>query len=362
VSDFVKTLTSGLWRFVYAWMLPAAITAGVFAVLVLPAMVDAPLVGHAAARFSKQSLLTQLAVVTAVAVSISILLALNSVPLYRVLEGYSWPDRLYKKRRERHIQKWKQINEQVKGGIDPNLGLLRTQLLWERFNQLPEKEDDILPTRLGNALKALETYAVNRYGFDSQTFWYELRAVVPESLRKDIDDAESVVDFFISFLYLSILFGLISLLIGVLANSVASIVAAIVALGLVPIFYLRAVKSTGEYKITVQALVNVGRPKLADTFALETPSGTDDERKMWNALTSFVFWGDEESKKTLDQYRIGKSADRKPQAPTGYPSRNARRRMKARKLAKTTTSEDSKPGSGTMERSAMDQQAHRGQM
>jgi hypothetical protein len=64
-----------------------------------------------------------------------------------------------------------------------------------------------------------------------------------------------------------------------------------------------AVISTSYYANTVQALVNLGRIKLANEIGLEIPRSIDHERRMWWLLTSFVYKNDPEAIKELDRYR-----------------------------------------------------------
>ena len=75
-------------------------------------------------------------------------------------------------------------------------------------------DDQILPTKFGNAIRAFETYGKTRFNMDSQTLWHELLAVAPRNIQSEIDSARSSVDFFVALLYLSVFFGLSSLVVG----------------------------------------------------------------------------------------------------------------------------------------------------
>lgn len=302
MTDVVKALAGGLWRFVYAWILPTAMVAGVFVVVVFPVTLDLPWVGDLASRVARQPLGTRVAIFTSSIVALAILLALNSAPLYRLLEGYSWPRWAFERGRKTQIDRWRKLHKRITQAAAEKVSLPRRQILQERYSQLPRKADYFLPTRLGNALKALETYASHRYGFDSQTFWYELQAIAPDQLRKDIEIASSVVDFFVGLLYLAALFAVVALGVGIAAGDAGSIVAGFVAVGGVPFFYWRAVRSAGESQAAVQALVNTGRFKLAEMFRLQVPATLKQEQEMWQALTDFVAWGGRKSRATLDLY------------------------------------------------------------
>ena len=58
-----------------------------------------------------------------------------------------------------------------------------------------------MPTRVGNELRAMETYGFNRFGLDMQTFWYELYSDAQASLRDDIDSNELHADTYVCSIY-----------------------------------------------------------------------------------------------------------------------------------------------------------------
>jgi hypothetical protein len=55
------------------------------------------------------------------------------------------------------------------------------------------------------------------------------------------------------------------------------------------LWYEMAIISTSYWATTVQALVNLGRKKLANEMGLELPDSIEAERQMWWYLTSFVY-------------------------------------------------------------------------
>src|SRR5262249_52427549 len=72
--------------------------------------------------------------------------------------------------------------------------------------------------------------------------------------------------------------------------------------------YHLAIVSSSYWASTVQALVNVGRVKLAQQMGLEMPATVDAEREMWWLVTEFVSNGFGPAACELDKYR--KSAAR----------------------------------------------------
>jgi hypothetical protein len=61
-------------------------------------------------------------------------------------------------------------------------------------------------------------------------------------------------------------------------------------------------RSTVEWGYTVQALVNIGRVKLADSMGLQLPESLEKE-KMWGLVTKYGFFGEEADGERLNQIR-----------------------------------------------------------
>jgi hypothetical protein len=335
MDQLLKVFTGSFWRYLYAWMLPSAIAVGAFALVILPEVRDLPVLRDLAA--TTKSAVAGGLILGFASLTLSALLALNYVPLYRLLEGYNWPEWLFRRRRRAQINAWKDLKQEMDrlsklaypdrsgasddeddasdgevGAADDEIddrraySLNRYALASEQLKQFPESAEHFLPTRLGTALRAMETYGQQRYGLDSQTFWYELGTLVPEPLQKENENARATVDFFISFLFVSSLFSLSALVIAVLRGRPSLLVAAAAAGILMPYFYQRAVKSVGELQYAVQAIVNVGRTRLAQAYGLRLPATVQEERELWSALTDFVAWGEqgnEQAAKLLERWR-----------------------------------------------------------
>jgi len=302
MADLIKTLSGNLWKFVYAWLLPAIVAVSAFTLFIFPALKDLTVVGNLVNAANQNVVIRSIMFVVA-ALLVAILLALNATPLYRFLEGYTWPRWAYEARKRAQLRRLKRVKAVAFAPPGNRVDVIRQQLAWERLQEYPD-EQYLLPTRLGNAIKAFETYGKDRYGLDSQMFWFELVTVAPDALQKEEQDARAVVDFFVSAIYLAALFSAAGVLVGSLRANLQSLVAGAIAAALVPFFYSRAVNSIRQWRLVVQALVNVGRLKLANALGLALPGTLEEERQMWQALAGFVFWGGEAYAKDLDAFRI----------------------------------------------------------
>ncbi len=75
---------------------------------------------------------------------------------------------------------------------DAALAMVGTELARRRL--FPEREDDFLPTRLGNALRSAERRAGAPYGLDAVVVWPRLYPLLADALRALVDDRRDQLD------------------------------------------------------------------------------------------------------------------------------------------------------------------------
>src|SRR5262249_46583191 len=143
------------------------------------------------------------------------------------------------------------------------------------------------PTRLGNALTAMETFGVTRYGLDSQTLWYELQSVVCTT-RRNTEDGRAPVDFFVSSIAHMSLFSVVAIGVGLGTINLRIVSIGLVTMATVPLSYRLAVKNVKDWGQAVKALVNLGRIPLAHRMGLIMPHELDEERNMWASYLSVI--------------------------------------------------------------------------
>ena len=197
---------------------------------------------------------------------------------------------------------------------------------WE--NPYPSR-DMLLPTKVGNSFRAIELYGSLHFGLDSQILWHELVAGAAASLQEGGADAELHADTFLSMFWSAVAFA---------ASALASVIylgdpldhpvliASAIGGWLVAVMAYRGlVGAAREWGTVVQAIVNSGKEPLRERYGLRVPESLEDERSMWEALTSFVFYGDSAHARALDRWRnedpkqqptSGKSGTTGPAHPT----------------------------------------------
>ena len=341
MSDIAKSILGGGWSLVAGWILPTAVNIFLFGIFILPSLHGISL----ADELSRASIGQRSLAALAASVVVGLILSALQVPLYRILEGYLfWPQGLAGKSRGRQVrakqfladrQEWLRLraleakgplkkpedqkkyaqlaaNEEVQRRAKRDEARTKVQraLLAERLRRYPVDEGQIVPTRLGNAIRRHEEYGYQRYVLDSQALWYELTAAAPKQLSQQVDAARTGVDFFVCLLYGNLLVALVAL-VSLSANHAHYLTLTVTAAALIALsflWYRLAVVTTDDWALAVRALVDVGRKPLAQSLGLNLPKELSQEREMWRRYCRFVRRPyDDHRPPNLDEFRRGRS-------------------------------------------------------
>jgi hypothetical protein len=337
MTDVLKGLTGNATVFLFAWIFPSALVLGVIGFFLMPWLVWVP---HDW-QLSTMDLGKATLIVAFAAVGLGLLMSGIETQLYRVLEWYAFPRQVhqYGLWRQRHRRgrlqnrlmeiKAEAAKRQREG--KPYPGWEET-LVEEKLARFPTDESELAASRLANALRAFETYGANRYHLDSTTLWTELLVVVPEALRKELDQSRAAVDFLISLVYLTVAFGVITLsgLVGrgklewkLLVDNWGFVAVAVAAFLLARFWYKAAVVVCSYWASTVRALVNIGRGPLANQLGVSIPVTIHGEREMWEAVSSFVINPKNDANdQALDRFRVSPATGAGPPraAPANRPA------------------------------------------
>lgn len=282
MGDIAKGVLGGGWALVVGWVLPTALNLAIFFLAVAPSLRRTAAISRIWPGSASQTALLLLCA----AVLFGIVLNALQTPLYRILEGYLlWPRNAY----DRGCRHQRARRERIAGLITCPEGRTPVQraLLNEQMARYPADDDQIAPTRLGNAIRRFEEYGHNRFRLDTQVLWNELSATAPEQARRQAETARTSVDFFVALLYGHGVVALLAFL--ALASAGAErpllVVTAIALCALIPLWYRSAVYATDEWAAAVRAMVNLGRKPLADALGLLIPKQLAEERIMWQLVT-----------------------------------------------------------------------------
>jgi hypothetical protein len=343
-TELFKSLTSakGIAFLLVAWGLPVATVMALWWLLTYPDWTTIILPAAALDRI-KSSGLAGGWLFFIVWTVLTLALGLNARLFFRLYEGYLLPRRFAARRRrihwlrrecarldERHS--WAKSRVVVGSQVSPDPATIdarasdaaaaaaelskalgrsgrglsrlpwRMRLNWRDY---PTTEKDMLPTLMGNRIRAFERYGNVRFGLDLLILWYEFVGVADEKVREELTSAREGVEIFLAasvcFLGLSL-----STLIPLLwIRTWQGVwwplpVAAVFAAAVSAVAYRKAVSEIAEWGSAVSALVNTHRGKVAEAFGFAFPETLADERRMWQAVNGFVRTGGELWDRRLD--------------------------------------------------------------
>jgi len=162
-------------------------------------------------------------------------------------------------------------------------------------------ETQIMPTLLGNAMRAMETYGANNYGLDSQLMWYDLVSAAPAGVQAALDESQFEANTLISGICTAV--GLAAAAtagaawrasVGVVDARLWVTAAVSVVVGL--IIYRRLLSCIATWSMAVQTLVNRGRIALCKKYGLTLPVSPEAERRMWEGFTAGLWYGPDAGK------------------------------------------------------------------
>ncbi len=143
-----------------------------------------------------------------------------TTPALRRLEGYQWPGwaagrwetmtKAIQDQYDRDMQQWQVLQTIIDEG-----GTLTAeqQQAYARvdagLHRLPQNRGDMMPTRVGNILRAAERRPNDKYGLDSVIVWPRLWLVMPEASRTELGTARAALDSAVAAVIWGLLFAIL---------------------------------------------------------------------------------------------------------------------------------------------------------
>ncbi len=182
----------------------------------------------------------------------------------------------------------------------------RTALLAKYDLYYPPTEDEILPTKFGNILKASETYATARYRIDSVPMWPRLIQVMPPPYYAKVDEASNQVSFLMNCTILAACYAVMTMGVSVyfavplISQPITNYPPEVwIYLGLflfavtVSIVFLRASELVVlEYGYLIRSSFDLFRRPLLRQLDLTPPLTLAAEQSLWQQLSYFIGVGD----------------------------------------------------------------------
>lgn len=203
------------------------------------------------------------------------------VAITRVFEGYwrwGWADKTVGavgRRWQRH--RLAQLARDTSA-----MGYLREYMAFA-----PAELGAVLPTRLGNTLRAAESYSGDpeRWGLDAVFWWPRLYLIIPDGTRAQVDEARASMDQMVVLSALSVVFATVAVGFGIAGLPlVVWIPCASGGLALSWLVYRAAVTSAAAFGDLIRSCFDLYRGDLLTHLGWPMPDKLQDERVLWGAL------------------------------------------------------------------------------
>ena len=230
-------------------------------------------------------------------------------PLIRTYEGYTWPLPLRRWAAKRAARRWQKLKrERAEAARQDDLARYahRQDRLYHGY---PDRAWLLLPTHLGNVLRAAEGYAGRVYGMDAPFWWPRLWPLLPEEHRKAVDDALTTMVSLLNFATLMI-YVAVDVTVYLSRCRIAYRVgwaAGALALGglLVAVAYRGAAVQARSYGQQIRTAIDLYRFELLKALHLPLPATPQEERALWARLAAWLYNSDLGAVRDLD-YDQGK--------------------------------------------------------
>ncbi|RAO42617.1 hypothetical protein [Micromonospora saelicesensis] len=242
-------------------------------------------------RTAGESLVLIVGVLIGVVVLGSLAEALT-VPVIRMLEGYwprwlafaGWPLRRWHigrfRRREQRFQAAALAARPAEAAATLRWAATRAEDALYRY---PPDESLLLPTRLGNTLRASEMRPYYKYGLDPVRCWNHLWLVLPDSARAAITEARSRLDAAAVAVTFSVAVAIWT--IWAWWALPLALVAAAVA------YRVYAIAAAEAYGDLVEAACDVYRPALYSALRFQLPQTPDDDHELAGFVNRYLQTG-----------------------------------------------------------------------
>jgi hypothetical protein len=160
----------------------------------------------------------------------------------------------------------------------------------EWFLFFPPQKSDVMPTRLGNILRASEFYPLKRYKLDAVVAWPRLQSLLPKEFADTLRDSKASLDLLLVITTLAGLFALgWEIGLGLLTERWDLFLLASLAWLLAVFGYSGALQAARSYAELIKAAFDLHRWELLKALHLKMPASYEDERKLWEEVSELLY-------------------------------------------------------------------------
>lgn len=172
----------------------------------------------------------------------------------------------------------------------------------QRFRRKPVILEKLMPTRLGNILRASELRPEIKYGLNTIVCWPHLWMLLPEQARADISGARQMLNTYIRLWLWSVLFALVWTPFGLLRWTTInrlptfdwsywSLWSAVVGLVSAILAYRWLLEAASRYGDLIEAAFDLYRNALYNALRWPLPVDSAEEKTMGKQITTYLWRG-----------------------------------------------------------------------
>ncbi len=212
------------------------------------------------------------------------------LPLIKLAEGY-WPrwaggiSRLALRAQRRAFRKLADRAQVTATAPSPEEASATLVAAWEHSRRFPPEESTLLPTALGNVLRATEWSAGAAYGADTVAWWPRMYPVLGDRMRQIVDDRRTQLDVACRLSASAAVSGVVSM--GILAGDGWWLALALVPFALAAVAYRAGIAAALAYGEAVRSAFDLHRFDTLTALHLPLPSDPDAEVVFNRRLSRF---------------------------------------------------------------------------
>lgn len=196
----------------------------------------------------------------------------------QLFEGY--PFRRWRRPRDWHAARLAQLDGSPEGWAN-------------RFYCYPTNDRDLLPTRLGNIMRAAERFPLDRYNAEGILVWTRLFPVIPPAFSGNVQDARARLEFLLVIALWFIGFGCLSAALLLLVGRPGLLATACFAVGTLGAYgaYRSALTAAIEYGERLRTGFELYRLDLLAQLKFKQPTNLLEEKQLWGDFFHFLAQG-----------------------------------------------------------------------
>jgi hypothetical protein len=168
---------------------------------------------------------------------------------------------------------------------------------WEWSVAFPERLSWVMPTRLGNHIRAAATYSFRRYNLDAAIIWPRLQETLPDKFAERLDEAKMNMDLMLVLTTLALVFGVVwgGTLVVVpdawlaMRKWVVASIVFLAGIGVARVAYLNAAESALSYGELYKTAFDLYRWDALKALHFDLPPDLESEKKLWGEISGLFY-------------------------------------------------------------------------